>query len=434
MSRKSFLQSSRTASVLAITLIVIILLFTAGLGMLQCGLQARVYASRTTHDIAAQTAADAGLTNALWTLNRNVQTIYSPQSLPALDSRNLKNCSANYSYEVTIPGASLFQTETGTAQSETIDPFTAKLPFAYRYVIKAVGTSANKQKTLYATVRLQGLFEYALLSQGKIDLAPNTLITGYNSNDPADTVFDVKIGTTSTEPGSIPMSPGTVIKGDVFVGVGGNTEEVIGEGGKIEGNTFALTEQITLPAITPPPLDYVGTTIDAKGNTVTLRPANSGIYRGIKLAARGSEPGVLQIDGGKVLLQLAEDIDLGNNTDIIVKNGSSLVLYTNGDIWMGNSAGFLNENSSGSTLKIFATGGTQDDPQKFELKAKSSVFGVVYAPNADLDLYPKAEFYGAIAANNIAIKSNGAFYYDEALREVTPADHGARFVIEKWWE
>ena len=98
---------------------------------------------------------------------------------------------------------------------------------------------------------------------------------------------------------------------------------------------------------------------------------------------------------------------------------------------MGNSAGFLNENSSPKTLKIFATG---DDLQSFELKAKSSVFGVVYAPNADVELYPKAVIYGAISANNISIKSGGAFYYDEALRDVSPDDEGARFVIERWWE
>jgi len=55
---------------------------------------------------------------------------------------------------------------------------------------------------------------------------------------------------------------------------------------------------------------------------------------------------------------------------------------------MGNSAGFVNENPLGTTLKIFATG---PDLQTFELKAKSNVFGVVYAPNADVELYPKAE-------------------------------------------
>ncbi|MHC4740852.1 MAG: DUF7305 domain-containing protein [Planctomycetota bacterium] len=434
MSRKTFLQSSRPASVLTVSLIVIILLFTAGLGMLQCGLQARVYAVRTSDDIAAQTAADAGLTNALWKLNRKVKTKYAAQELPALYNQNLKNCSADYSYEVSIPPRSFFHVESVRPEKETLNPFTAKLPYAYRYVIKSVGRSGNAEKTLHATVKLQGLFEYALLSQGKIDLAPNTLITGYNSKDPTDTAFDVKIGTTSTRPDSIPMSPGTVIKADVFVGVGANPQEVIGEGGKIEGNTFALTEQIRFPAVTPPPLKYLGTTISAKGETLTLRPADSGIYRAINLVARASNPGVLAIEGGQVTIRLDEDIYLGNDTDIIVKNGSSLVIYTEGDIAMGNSAGFVNENSSGSTLKIFATGGTADDTQKFELKAKTTVFGVVYAPNADLELYPKAEFYGAVTGNNIAIKSNGVFFYDEALREVSPADQGVRFVIEKWWE
>jgi len=36
-------------------------------------------------------------------------------------------------------------------------------------------------------------------------------------------------------------------------------------------------------------------------------------------------------------------------------------------------------------------------------------------------------------AGNINL-GNGAFYYDEALRNVSPDDEGAHFVVERWWE
>ena len=432
MSGKTFLQSSRQASALAITLVVIVLLFTAGLGMLQCGLQARLYANRAANEIAARTAADAGITNAIWKLNRNVKTKYACDNLPALKRRPLTNSPAAYAYEVSVPDSSFFQVETiGDDEQNQDDIFAAKLPFAYRYVIKSVGTSGNAQKTLYATVKLEGLFQYALLSQGKLQLASNTLITGYNSSDPGDTFFDVKIGTTSTEPDAVSLSSGSVVEADVFVGVGGNPEEVIEDGGTVEGSTFALTEQVRFPTITPPPLTYVGTTISARGETVTFDPTDSGTYKKIDLRQKAEVPGVLEIDGGEVVLRIEDGIDLGNDTDIIVRNGASLTLYVDGDISTRNGAGFSNENTPVDTLTIFAIG---TDDQLFDLKAKTESFGVVYAPNADLILYSKNKFYGAITAENISIKSKGEFYYDEALRDVGPDDTAVRFVIEKWWE
>lgn len=429
MNRKTFLQSSKRGSVLALAIIVIVLLFTAGLGMLQLGLQARVFATRTSNAIAAQTAADAGLTNAIWTLNQNVQADYSNNDLPAQTDQSLANCSADFSYEVAIYDNSGAQP--GGAEESEEEAGIGSLPVTTRYTIKCVGSSGNAQRTVYATVKLQGLFEYAILAQGDISLMPNTLVSGFNSSDPDDTDVDVKIGTTSIEADSIPLGPGTVVEGDVFVGVGGDPSEVIGEGGTITGQTFALTEEISFPVITVPALPYIGTTISAKGSTVTFGPDDSGTYKEIKLSSQSGDPGVLEIVGGKVLLHIEDDIDLGNSAEIIIRPDSWLVLYVDGDITMGNSAGFVNENTPVSTLKIFATG---DGDQTFELKAKSSVFGVVYAPDADVELYPKTDLYGAIVANNISIKSGGAFYYDEALRDVSPDDEGARFVIEKWWE
>ena len=131
------------------------------------------------------------------------------------------------------------------------------------------------------------------------------------------------------------------------------------------------------------------------------------------------------------MCQPAGDIELGNSAEIAVRAGSSLVLSAGGNIATGNSARFANENSLTSTLKIFTT---RQDTQTFQLKAKSDVFGLVYAPNADVELYPKSKLYGAIVAGDISIKSNGAFYYDEAIRSVSPDDEGVRFVVERWWE
>ncbi len=430
MCRKNCVRTRR-GSVLPLALIVIALLLVMGLGMLRLGVQARVYAARTSHNIAARGAADAGLTKALWALNQRLGDGLSASPLPQQIDQVLANCNATYSYEMAAPGA--IPAGPVVVSIDEDDPFGVSIPFQTRYEIRCTGRSGIAEKTVHATVKLQGLFESAVLSRGRISLMPNTLITGYNSADPTDTDIDVQIGTTSIGAGQIPLSPGTVVEGDVFVGVGGDPATVITiEGsGAITGQKFALTEELQFPVIAPPALTSYGTDISAKGVTVTMTPANSGTYKEIKLSSQAGMPGVLEITGGKVVLCLTGKIELGNSTEIAVRAGSSLVLYAGGNIATGNSAGFVNENSLTSTLKIFAT---RQDTQTFELKAKSDVFGLVYAPNANIELYPKSKLYGAVVAGNISIKSNGTFYYDEALRNVSPDDEGVRFVVERWWE
>jgi len=432
MYAKSFPKSSRRGSILPLAMILITIILVAGVGMLTCGVQARVYASRTADGIAAQTAADAGLISALHAINLRLAQPEPDNELPQQTDSRLANSYATFTYQVEAP-IGTFDDVAGTDETDDgdDDSMAVRLQSVSRYTIQCTGRSGVAEKTVYATVRLKGLFESAILSRGRISLMPNTSISGYNSEDPTDTDIDVKIGTVSTEADQIPLGPGTVVSGDIFVGVGADPDEVIGPGGTVTGQKFALTEPVTFPVVTMPQLQDHGTVISAKGDTVTFGPADSGEYSEIELSAAKGNPGVLEIDGGKVVLHLTGNINLGNSAEIIIRDDSSLVLYVDGDIAMGNSAGFVNENPLGTTLKIFATG---PDLQTFELKAKSNVFGVVYAPNADVELYPKAELYGAITANNVWIKSEGAFYYDEALRNVDPDDEGARFVIEKWWE
>jgi len=68
------------------------------------------------------------------------------------------------------------------------------------------------------------------------------------------------------------------------------------------------------------------------------------------------------------------------------------------------------------------------------MKAKSKVFGVIYAPDADITVYPGTEVCGAIVGRNISFKSGCKFYYDEALKDASATDEGIRFVIERWQE
>jgi hypothetical protein len=341
-------------------------------------------------------------------MNEKLQVkTWTGSSLPKAEETNLLYCDATYSYGVTGD-------------------------LANGFIMKAVGKADNAERTVYATIGLQGLFEHAILTKGSLILKSNTLIDGYNSEDPFDSDFWVNIGTQSTADSMVVLNSGVNVNGDILVGLGGDPSTVIKDLGATTGDQLGGTENDPLPMITPPALLDTGLDITATSETITIRPEDSGQYGSISLAS-SKQAGILEIDGGDVVLYITGDIDLGNTCEIIVRDNSSLTIYIDGDINSGNgsSIGTENPTKDALTLQLYGTGG---DEQDFDLKAKNEWTGVIYAPNANIDLYANGDVYGAIVANSFEFKNGGNYYYDEALREVSLSDEGVSFVVKRWYE
>ncbi len=400
-------QSRRRGDAMSLAVVAVMLLLAIGMGLLSLGLQARVYSTRVAADIAARCAADAGLTMALFEMNEQLKVKpWSDSILPAQTDQQLSNCDAGFSYKV----------ESG----------------ADGYLIESIGTSGFSQRQVYATLQLQGLFEHAILTRETLTLKSGTVVDGYNSLDPLDTDSDVDIGTQSTSDASIILNSGVTVEGDIAVGIGGDPDTVIKDLGATTGDQYAATQNDPLPVITPPALSNKATAISAKDGTVTLTPADSGRYTGIDLK-NAKSPGVLEITGGQVVLHVTGDITLGQSCEIIVRNGASLTIYADSDIQCDNGSNINTENppEAASTFQLYATG---DGQQSFDLKAKSEFTGIIYAPNADIQLYAGGDAYGSIVANTFEFKSGGNYHYDEALRNVETDDEGVRFVVKRWYE
>jgi hypothetical protein len=404
---KQCLDCKNKGMALPLVLLAIVILLITGGALLTLGVQSRINSTRDARQITARCAADSGLTKALWDINQKLKVKpFDISSLSQTTTQSLPNCDAVFSYSINSDHGS-------------------------GYTVTSVGSCGSFTAKVYAVVGLQGLFNMAILAKERLLLSPNTLVNGYNSADLFDTEFDVDIGTTSILKDQILLGSGTVIDGDVFVGVGGNPETVIGAGGTITGQKYAMTLEPYLPVINPPSLTAKETDLSAKGATVILNPAESGTYTKIDLSNGGGNPGILEIQGGNVVLHITGNIDMGNSCEIIVRPGSSLTLYVDGDIYTDNSAGINNQAGNVKDFKLY---GNSTSQQIFSLKAKSSVFGTVYAPNADITLYPNLEIYGAIVGKNVTSKSGSAFYYDKAVRNVTADDKGVRFVVQRWHE
>ncbi len=394
------LQSKRKGFALALVMTVLVILLLTGAGLLSIGEHGRIFAIQTSSEIAARCAADAGLTKAIFEMNEQLKVKpWDGSTLPLGTDVSLPNCDAVFSYTVMTDGDD-------------------------NYTIESIGSAGQAERTVNCTLRLQGLFEHAILGVEKIEMKNNNLITGYNSAT-GETDVEVQIGTLSIASDSVLFGTST-IEGDIFVGVGGDVAEVIDSGGTINGQTYALNEELVLPTISPPELTDKGT-IDVQSTTV-LSPADSGKYAAITSLSLG---GILEISGGDVVLHITGNIDIDNSGEIQIKDGSSLSLYVDGNITFTNNAGINNETGISANLKVYSTG---EGEQVFELKNNTDAFGVVYAPNADIILKNNANLYGSITAKNFTIMNNGTFYYDAALRNVSISDEGVRFVVERWGE
>ena len=402
------LKSQETGSALTLMLFAVVLLTLTGMALLNLGFQSRISAIRTAQEIQARWSADAGLIKAVVEMNNKLTAkTWSDTSKPTATNEVLFQSDQSFSYQVDKDGSG-------------------------NYIVTSTGMTGPVIKRVYATMGFKGLFDSAILVKDRISLMPNTLVAGYNSQDATDTDFDLKIGTTSTAANRIPLGPGTVVEGDVFVGVGGDPKTVIGAGGTITGQKLTLHEELDFPVITPPSLPNIGTALSATGKTISLDPTGSGTYTGISLSQSGGNSGVLEIQGGDVVLYITGNINMGNGCEVIVRPGSSLTLYVDGNISADNSVGFNNQAGNVKDFQLFATGTAE---QVFSLKAKSSIFGTIYAPDVNITLYPSTEMRGAIVGKNVTFKSGGIFYYDEALRDnVSIDDVGARFIVKRWRE
>ncbi len=397
-SKPALNMGRRRGAALAVVMAVIAILLVAGTAVLALGLHSRLLATRTSQQIAARCAADAGLARALYEMNQHLGTIpWDDGDLPEAANQALENTDATFDYSATSDG------EGG-------------------YTISATGRCGPIARTITSTLKLQGVFDYALFGRESVDLKSGAVVDWYN--------FDLddepmKVGTSSVAVASIVLKNGATINGDVVVGVGGVPAEVIDSrpGATITGRSYAMTDDPWLPSVTVPEwlasLPSGGT---IKNNT---NISSSGKYDEIDL----KNSGVVTVNGD-VQLYIVGDVTLGNSASVDVENGASLVMYIGGNFEGKNGSALNNKNQQPSQLKIYGLDGCRS----MLLKNSSELYGAIYAPNADIILYNSAAIYGSLVGNTIEQKNSAPFYYDASLRDVSVDDEMVHFVVGKWRE
>lgn len=387
---------------LAFVVSIIVVLVLLGSGLLALGSTSRIKSVRSTSDILARAAADAGLTRCLYLMHQKLvsEEVWDNSTLGDIYASNNRLESSNEYYSFNVVG----------------DPS--------GFTVTSVGRSGLSSRTVVAMTGLRSVFDGATVVKKRVVLYPNSSVVGYNSSSGVG--VPARIGTNSIMANSIVLSSGVIVDGDLLIGVGGDLEEVILNNGVITGVAGELDSPMYFPEVEAPEVTGPDTDLKVTKSTVTLDSGDSGRYSSISL----SNAGFIEIDGD-VVLYVTGDIDLGNDCEITIKSGSSLVVYVDGDFEGKNGSSVNNENSLAGDFKLFGTG---EFGQTIDLKAKSEFYGAVYAPNASMIVKAGGDIYGSFIGYDFEMKSKGVFHYDEALSSGGIDDEGVYFAVNRWRE
>lgn len=435
----SRLQSRRGAMLIVAMLISAVIALILG-SYLNLNITSTRQAFRSFQNYAAVNLVEAGAEEALWSFNRHVEgqadawsnwTTNGPAAWRKFTGFDFTNNTTGW-VKVYVGN---YQPASG--DSPRIVTLASVNP--------AHGAAITRMMEL--TLRNRSFFASGLVARDRITFnGTNTSVDSWNSdpdNDPdtAPVDYDISVrndnGTVASE--SVDNTAALINQADIwgYVYTGGAQPQV-GTQGSIKGSDTPVGVEVDP--------NRIATDFNADFDNVTA-PAD-----GVYIAAIGATLGVpglatkwrcpsLNLSGnntltilGKVTLVLTaasgtNALSMTGNSKIIIPDGSSLTIYTEGDLKMAGK-GVGNSNIQPFTCQIWGTNQTAGG-QAIHIAGNGDLRCIVYAPNADVTINGNGNVMGSVVANQITLTGNAAFHYDESLGSY--GDNGS-FSVDRWRE
>jgi hypothetical protein len=359
---------------MTLVLLGVLVLMIMGSAIMGLDVRLRSWATMTAAEIASRTAADAGLTKAVASMNDKLrEPSWDDANLPAATLQCLENCDATYSFHVA-----------GDVNTT--------------YTVDATGNSGAYGRTVNATLKLRSLFENTIYAKSQILLDGNAHVY--------------------TQDGSVAIDPS---------GQGATIDPSSSVDGEI------LKEPWDLPAVPLPTDPVFDVDKGAILETRVLRPSDSGryqrigLYEGEKLTIDCNEAPAGE---GCVTLYVTGNIALMRWSQIEVRPNSSLVIYLEGDFTSQFDSAVNQVTQDASRCVILGNRLNQ----VFYLDSDSDFWGVVYAPQSTVFLGTDVDFTGAIVGSNVMMQNNSTVTYDESIVDMDLLEFGFKFVVDRWWQ
>ncbi|MHC4742111.1 MAG: DUF7305 domain-containing protein [Planctomycetota bacterium] len=397
-------QGKRRGMIMPLVATIMIFIFLLGLGMLKVGFGSRFTAARTSSEIMARSAADAGLGVAMYEIKKRNAMGTPPPWIIDSPSVLLPNSRASYKY--------------------TVAP-TTDFPHANAYRIHSVGTADGQARTVYAATWATSFWSFAIMVYDDLWLRTKMTLGVW---DPEGTHpdFAPTIGTTSTDPGAVTLAPKTEIPGDIVVGAGADPEEVIDSKANsiVYGDTYPADTDIDFPPVFPPAGGLPELAWPTEPNGMTINTSRT--YLTPVILDQGDRVTIV----GDVTIYAPFDMQVKNDAEIYIAPNSSLKLYLGSSLIAFNGSRIINAEQDARNLKIYGT----PTCTYINIMNSGEFWGAVYAPSAFINISNSGSMYGSFIGMDFEMDNSGSFYYDVRLLEMDPTNEPKFFMIQRWWE
>ncbi|MBA7566409.1 hypothetical protein ES708_08100 [subsurface metagenome] len=301
-----------------------------------------------------------------------------------------------------------------------------------RYSFRVTGHGPNNSEMgikVVLSAKKKSIFDHGLFTNGELSLKSDAQIYSYDSRDNPDiTAADFPAASTGeadiASNTSIITKASTYIDGDLALGADTSDPPVNATWNDDETGSPNITGEqgITVGHVDPDPLG--------------VNDDTSELYAKFEDVIDNNDNGVAG-DGspleGKITIELlnSETLTLTTGdyyvTDIILKNGSTLEIDAtdgpvniyldglvdaeDGELEVKNGA-VINSDFPPTEFTIFS-----NSDEDITFKHSSDFKGMIYAPNAHIDLKNDAGIFGLIWGGSATINNSGIYAFDEAIMD-----------------
>ncbi|MFT7661945.1 MAG: hypothetical protein ACI87A_000153 [Planctomycetota bacterium] len=211
----------------------------------------------------------------------------------------------------------------------------------------------------------------------------------------------------------IELSANSTVHGDGQPGPTGSAS-VSGSNASISGATAPSTAVIPLPALVIPSFPSSGDYF-ASGNSNTLA---SGNYNFGEFELGGNSE--LMIHGPATIV--VTNMTIKANAELFVDaSGGPVEFFVLDDFVMNSNTVIASTTYSPADIKINLESDNVIDPDvsvdldEVDFDSNAQYYGVIYAPNASVEINSNFELFGSLVAYKVHLDSNSQVHFDEAL-------------------
>ena len=341
------------------------------------------------------------------------------------------------------------------------NPASTAMPVIVSKSIISFASGGTITKFMEVTLRKRSLFVNGLVSKDSMDWDGHPTADSWNSDPDGDpsttTAYSTSVRsancTVGSISGSIDLGSGGNVYGYSKTGSSGSTS-----GGSVHGLGTTTNDpsrisndfSANFPTITTP---SPGTINHVSGNTTVpadfpstshaKNTSDNTYYFNFGEGKAISDTTTIgtAVPNAKVVFimnnhQNVDAISFSGSKSLTVKTGSTLTIYTNGNITTTGN-GLVNGSTTGanpaSSLVIYGTTASPST-QQIKVGGNGQLYAAIYAPQGAVEMKgggSSGMVLGSIVAKSIAMNGGADFHYDEALVNF---GSGNPFGIVKWRE